>query len=64
MSKKVYIVTAQNEDGIIALEVFKDEDDALAFDKDGIIDQVRTEYGESAASSDKLLVGFHIRKLK
>lgn len=64
MSNNVYVVSALNEDGIVAMEVFTDKAKALDYEKNDIEDQVRREYSNAAVDSEHFQVTYSIRELQ
>ena len=63
MNNDIFIVYAINEDGLILLEAFDSVKDALTFEKDHVVNKIRTEYGDKAADSENLMIGFSQRIL-
>ena len=66
MSNKneLYLITATTRsEGLVLSEIFQDVDEALYFEKNGVIRQLRTNYGESMANCDSLQIGFRPMKV-
>ena len=62
--KKLFLISVvEPGSGLVLNEVFEDIDDALHFEKHGVKDQLRAEYGDKMADCKDLAIGFHIMAL-